>query len=284
MGNRDKFQWQEPEKYNPIDELVAQKWQRMKINPSTVANDAEFLRRVSLDLTGLPPAPTTVREFLADTRDSKIKRAEVVERLIGSPDYVEHWSNKWADLLQVNSKFIGKEGADAFRGWIRKQVDDNVPYDQFARSILTASGSNKENPPASYYKILRDPALMMENTTHLFLAIRFNCNKCHDHPFERWTQDQYYDLTSYFAQVGLKRDPASGDRNIGGSAVEGAQPLYEEIFDKPDGETKHERTGKFVTPQFPFPVDFQAPEKATRRQVLAAWITSPTILTSRAAL
>ena len=275
MGNRDKFQWQEPEKYNAIDELVAQKWQRMKIAPSTVANDAEYLRRVTLDLTGLPPTPAAVREFLADPKDSKIKRAEVVERLIGSPDYVEHWSNKWADLLQVNSKFLGKEGADAFRGWIRKQVDDNVPYDQFARSILTASGSNKENPPASYYKILRDPALMMENTTHLFLAIRFNCNKCHDHPFERWTQDQYYDLTSYFAQVGLKRDPASGDRNIGGSAVEGAQPLYEEIFDKGDGDTKHERTGKLVVPHFPFPVDFQADEKATRRQQLAAWITSP---------
>ncbi len=274
MGNRDKFQWQEPEKYNPIDELVAQKWQRMKIAPSDVAADAEFLRRVSLDLTGLPPAPATVREFLADTRDSKIKRAEVIDRLIGNADYVEHWSNKWADLLQVNSKFLGKEGADAFRDWIRKQVDDNVPYDQFARSILTASGSNKDNPPASYYKILRDPSLMMENTTHLFLAIRFNCNKCHDHPFERWTQDQYYDLTSYFAQVGLKRDPASGDRNIGGSAVEGAQPLYEEIFDKGDGETRHERTGKVVAPQFPFAVDYQAPDNATRRQHLAAWITS----------
>ncbi len=275
MGNRDQFQWQEPERYNAIDELVAAKWQRMKIAPSQVCNDAEFLRRVTLDLTGLPPTAETVRAFLADTRDSRVKRAEVIEQLIGNPDYVEHWANKWSDLLQVNSKFLGKEGAEAFRGWIRKQVDDNVPYDQFARSILTASGSNKDNPPASYYKILRDPALMMENTTHLFLAIRFNCNKCHDHPFERWTQDQYYDLTSYFAQVGLKRDPASGDRNIGGSAVEGAQPLFEEIFDKGDGETKHERTGKLVAPKFPFPVEFTAPENANRRQLLAAWLTSP---------
>ncbi|MGN6133914.1 MAG: DUF1549 domain-containing protein, partial [Aureliella sp.] len=222
MGNRDQFQWQEPERFNAIDEYVAQKWQRMKILPSGMANDAEFLRRVTLDLTGLPPMPTAVRAFLADERDSRIKRAEVIDRLIGSPDYVEHWSNKWADLLQVNSKFLGKEGAEGFRGWIRQQIEDNVPYDEFARELLTASGSNKENPPASYYKILREPTAMMENTTHLFLAIRFNCNKCHDHPFERWTQDQYYELASYFAQVGLKRDPASGDRNIGGSAVEGA--------------------------------------------------------------
>lgn len=274
MGNRENFQWQEPERYNPIDQYVAQKWQRMKILPSELANDAEFLRRVTLDLTGLPPTPSAVRAFLADPRDSRLKRAEVIDQLIGSPDYVEHWSNKWADLLQVNSKFLGKEGAEAFRGWIREQVDANVPYDEFARNVLTASGSNKENPPASYYKILREPSAIMENTTHLFLAIRFNCNKCHDHPFERWTQDQYYELTAYFAQVGLKRDPASGDRNIGGSAVEGAKPLFEEVFDAQEGETTHERTGKQVKPSFPFPVEVAIDENAPRRQQLAAWITS----------
>ncbi len=274
MGNRDGFQWKEPEKYNSIDGFVAQKWQRMKIEPSPVASDAEFLRRVTLDLTGLPPSPTVVRAFLSDQRPSQVKRAEVIDQLLGSPDYVEHWSNKWADLLQVNSKFLGKEGADSFRKWIRDQVDSNVPYDQFARSILTAKGSNKDNPPASYFKILRDPAALTENTTHLFLAIRFNCNKCHDHPFERWTQDQYYELTAYFAQTALKRDPASADRNIGGTAVEGAQPLYEEVFDKADGETKHERTGKLVAPKFPFEVSFEAGDQATRREQLAQWITS----------
>ncbi|MGN6546329.1 MAG: DUF1549 domain-containing protein [Aureliella sp.] len=274
MGNRDDFQWQEPERYNAIDEFVAQKWQRMKILPSDVASDAEFLRRVTLDLTGLPPKPSAVRAFLADQRESRLKRAEVIDQLIGSPDYVEHWSNKWADLLQVNSKFLGKEGAEAFRGWIRQQVDANVPYDEFARKLLTASGSNKDNPPASYYKILREPSAIMENTTHLFLAIRFNCNKCHDHPFERWTQDQYYELTAYFAQVGLKRDPASGDRNIGGTAVEGAKPLFEEVVDTNQGETTHERTGKQVQPHFPFPVDVATDQAAPRRQQLAAWVTS----------
>ena len=106
------------------------------------------------------------------------------------------------------------------------QVQNNKPYDQFVREIITATGSNKTNPAASYYKILRDPDALMENTTHLFLATRFNCNKCHDHPFERWTQDQYYELAANFAQVDLKRDPASGKNNIGGTAVEGAKPLY----------------------------------------------------------
>ena len=115
----------------------------------------------------------------------------------------------------------------------------------------------------------------MENTTHLFLAVRFNCNKCHDHPFERWTQDQYYQTAAFFARVGLKADPASGNRRIGGTAVEGAKPLYEIVFDKPEGEVTHIRTGEVTPPEFPYRCDFQAPEKATRREELADWITSP---------
>ncbi|MCA9134887.1 MAG: DUF1553 domain-containing protein, partial [Planctomycetales bacterium] len=111
-------------------------------------------------------------------------------------------------------------------------------------------------------------------TTHLFLAVRFNCNKCHDHPFERWTQDQYYELAAFFAQTGLKADPASGDKKIGGTAVEGAKPLYEEVFDKTEGEMTHVRTGEAVAPAFPYQCDVPGAEGATRRQQLAAWITS----------
>ncbi len=141
------------------------------------------------------------------TRESK--RDELVDRLIGSDEFVDYWTNKWADLLQVNRKYLGPEGAAAYRKWIRTQIAENRPYDQFVRSIVAASGSNRENPPASYYKILRTPQDMSETTTQLFLAIRFNCNKCHDHPFERWTQDQYYQMASYFAQVALSPDPES---------------------------------------------------------------------------
>ena len=115
----------------------------------------------------------------------------------------------------------------------------------------------------------------MENTTHLFLGVRFNCNKCHDHPFERWTQDQYYQTAAYFSRFDLKRDPASGDRRIGGTAVEGAKPLYEVVFDKDEGEVVHDRTKQVTAPQFPFDCDFDAPPGATRREELAAWITSP---------
>ncbi|GIW98048.1 MAG: vegetatible incompatibility protein HET-E-1 [Pirellulaceae bacterium] len=275
MGDREGFVWTPPPVYNHIDELVAAKWQRMKILPSEVCNDAEFLRRVRLDLTGLPPSVEELREFLSDPKPSRLKRQEKIDALLGSPAYVEHWTNKWADLLQVNSKYLGKPGAAALRAWIREAIAENRPYDQFVRDILTASGSNRENPPASYFKILRTPDLMMENTTHLFLAVRFNCNKCHDHPFERWTQDQYYQLSAFFAQTALRQDPASGDKKIGGTAVEGAKPLYEEVYDRSEGEMMHPRRGQPVAPEFPFECEYTSPPDATRRQQLAAWLTSP---------
>jgi hypothetical protein len=116
--------------------------------------------------------------------------------------------------------------------------------------------------------------MMMENTTHLFLAVRFNCNKCHDHPFERWTQDQYYELAAYFAQTGLEKDPSSGEATIGGSAVEGAKPLYEVVTDRGQGEMLHVRTNQHVAPKFPYDCNYSTSEDATRRQQLAAWITS----------
>ena len=275
MGDRTAFVWEEPEVWGKIDQLVADKWERMKIEPAPLSPNTDFIRRITLDLTGLPPTPEEVRNFLADTRDGAIKRTELVNRLIGSEDFVEYWTNKWADLLQVNGKFLGREGAMAFRDWIRGHVESNTPYDEFARSIITASGSNKDNPAASYYKILREPAAVMENTTHLFLAVRFNCNKCHDHPFERWTQDQYYQTAAYFARLDLQPDPAAGNKKIGGTAVEDAKPLYEIVADKGEGEIEHERTGEVTLPEFPFSCEHSVAEGASRREQLASWVTSP---------
>ncbi len=275
MGDRSGFVWEEPEAYNPIDEFAAAKWKRMKILPSEVCTDVEFIRRVYLDLTGLPPRAEDVRRFAADERDSKLKREELIDALIDNPDFVDYWANKWADLLQVNRKYLGTEGAELFRDWIRQEIARNTPYNQFAHKILTASGSNRENPAASYYKILRSPEETMENTTHLFLATRFNCNKCHDHPFERWTQDQYYEMSAFFARVGLKKDPASEDKRIGGTAVEGSKPLYEVVYEKDKGEVIHQRTGQVSTPAFPYTATATlAGEEESRRQRLASWITS----------
>jgi WD40 repeat protein/mono/diheme cytochrome c family protein len=274
MGDRDGFAWEAPPAWTKIDELAAEKWKRLKIKPSDVCSDAEFIRRAAIDVTGLPPSADEVRAFLADARDAKAKREELVDKLVGSPAYVEHMTNKWADLLQVNRKFLGSEGASAFRGWIREQIEKNTPYDEFARRVVNASGSNLKNPPASYFKVLRDPALITENTTHLFLGVRFNCNKCHDHPFERWNQNQYYETAAFFARVALAADPESKGKNLGGTAFEGAKPLYEIVSEKADGEIKHERTGLVAPPKFPFEAAHAAGEKATRRETFAAWLTS----------
>ena len=274
MGDRSGFEWKDMPTNNKVDEFVADKLKRTKTLPSEIASDEEFLRRIHLDLTGLPPTAEDVLKFGEDNRSSKIKRDELIDKLVGNDDYIDHWTNKWADLLLVNRKFLGTEGSADFRNWIRTEVASNTPYDEFARKIITASGSNKVNPPASYYKVLREPTEIMENTTQLFLATRFNCNKCHDHPFERWTQDQYYETTAYFAQVGLKKDDKSGDKRIGGTAVEGAKPLYEIIYDRNEGETKHDRTGEITPPAFPFAADHKTPQKASRRENFAAWLTA----------
>jgi WD40 repeat protein len=275
MGDRSGFVWKEPPAWGEIDKLVAAKWQRMKIEPSDICTDLEFIRRVYLDLTGLPPSPEKIQAFLDDSRETRLKRDELIDRLIGSPEYVDFWANKWSDLLQCNSKFLGSEGAELFHNWIRGEVEKNTPYDQFARKILTATGSNRENPAASYWKILRTPTEAMENTTQLFLATRFSCNKCHDHPFEHWTQDQYYHLAAYFARVSFKEDDNSEGRRIGGTDVESAKPLYEIVEDGTEGEVEHIRTGKISPPLAPYPAKHESKAKSTRREELAAWLTSP---------
>ncbi len=274
MGDRTGYEWKDVPANNFVDELVYNKLKRVKSLPSELCIDAEFIRRVLLDLTGLPPTSDQVRAFVADGRETNVKRDELIDQLIGGGDYVELWTNKWADLLQVNRKFLGEQGSFALRGWIKQAVSSNMPYDRFVHTILTASGSTVENPPAAYYKILRTPEETMENTTQLFLGVRFNCNHCHDHPFERWTQGQYYHLAAYFAQVGRKEDPLSDGRKLGGSDVEGGKPLVEDIFDTGLGEVLEGGTGKPATPGFPYKHNDLAAGAPSRREQLAQWVAS----------
>ena len=138
----------------------------LQVQPRDVGPEGESGRRGHLDRTGLPPAAGRVKSFLADDRPTRGRRDALVDELIKTPEYTDHWTNKWSDMLQVNSKFLGDEGTRLYRDWIRKQIETNAPYDQFAYQILTASGSNKENPAASYYQILREPAEDVENPHH----------------------------------------------------------------------------------------------------------------------
>ncbi len=275
MGDRTGYQWQPKPVHNFIDGLVDAKLQKVKIQASELCTDEEFLRRVTLDLTGLPPTSDAIRKFLADPAPTRTKRDAIIDGLVGGENYVDHWTNKWGDMLQINTKFLGGAGATALRTWTKDAIAKNVAYDKFAYGILAASGSNIANPPVAYYKTLRTPDAVMENTTQLFLAIRFSCNKCHDHPFEKWTQDQYYETSAYFARVGRAEDPKYKGQKIGGSAVEGAVPLVELISDVGGGEMKHDRTGLTAPPKFPFAVPGYTPdEKAARREQIARWITA----------
>ena len=274
MGDRTGYVWNNAPAFNYVDELVYAKQKRVKVAPARLCSDEEFLRRVYLDLTGLPPTVAELRKFIDDSRDMRVKRDEMIDRLIGSPAFVEHWTNKWADMLQVNAKFLGAEGAGALRGWIRQAVESNKPYNELVYEVLTAKGANLDNPPASYYKRLRAPDEVMENTTQLFLSIRFNCNKCHDHPFERWTQDQYYHLSAFFAQIDRKEDPRSKGKKIGGTDVDKPLPMLEIISDIDKGEVTHERTGAVAPPKFPYDYPGMPPAQGPRREQLARWLTA----------
>ena len=153
--------------------------------------DSVYDYRASLDITGVPPASADVLAFVADPADSMTKRAAKIDQLLSSPMYVEHWTLKWSDLLLNRRKAVTERGVWSFRNWIRQSVASNKPYNEFAKELLTSGGSAFENPAANYFRIAREPKLVMENMTQVFLGTRFNCNQCHDHPFERWTQRQY---------------------------------------------------------------------------------------------
>lgn len=259
LGNRDGYQWTPQPEQNFIDGLVNAKLQRMKILPSGPADDAEFLRRVSLDIAGVPPSTDEILAFLADPADPAAKRAAKVEQLLASSMYVEHWTLKWSDLLLNRRKTVTERGVWAFRNWIRQSIASNKPFHTFATELMTAGGSAIENPAANYFRIAREPKLVMENMTQVFLGTRFNCNQCHDHPFERWTQRQYYELSAYFADVGRKPLP-DGDEFIFTMAA--------------PANVVNPDTNQPATPKFPFSHAGVIDPAASRREQLAQWLTA----------
>jgi hypothetical protein len=261
LGDRTGFAWVDSPEANFIDRHVNDKLKKMKTLPSGPSTDEEFLRRVSVDLTGIPPTLEQVKAFLADPRESSLKRNAKIDELLESSEYIDHWTLKWSDLLLANRKFITEKGVWGYRHWIRTAIATNRPYDQFVAELLTANGSTFENPAANYYRISREPSAVMENLTQVFLGTRFSCNKCHDHPFERWTQGQYYQLSAFFASVGHKP---------------GAAPQEEIIFPTRTAQpVVNPRSNAAVSPRFPFTHAGAVDTHAELRQQLAQWLTSP---------
>ncbi len=256
------FAWNKLPQNNYIDELIDAKLKRLKILPSPAVDDAEFLRRVSLDLIGLPPSPEEIKTFVADKTESRAKRSRAIEALLARPEYVDHWTLKWGDLLQVSRRYLGDKGMWEFREWIRDSIAKNKPYDKFVYELLAARGSSYENPPANFFRVTRNAKASMEKTTQLFMGVRLVCTQCHDHPFERWTQNQYYEMTAFFGSVGLKPGFQSGD---------------EIIYDKRDDyEIKHPKTGRAMAPKY-LVASLGAPPipaNAERREALVEWLTS----------
>ncbi len=263
LSGRQGFEWTRLPQVNYIDELIDEKLRRIEVLPSTPVDDAAFLRRVSLDLTGQIPSPETVRAFLADDTSSQTKRERLVDELIGGRAFVDHWTLKWGDLLRSNRKFMSYKGMLTFREWLRKQIDENRPYDELVRELIEASGSTLDNPAASFYRAAREPREAMETTTQLFMGVRMVCAQCHDHPFERWTQNQYYEMAAFFAGLGVRPGFRTGE---------------EIVFDKRrDNEQLHPKTGAVVPPRYLVPVT-GAPDPGEglgRRSALAEWLTSP---------
>jgi len=277
MGDRTGFRFAAMPAYNFIDTAVNAKLESLKINPSDLCTDAEFIRRVSLDITGQPPTAEAVRAFLSDPAESRKKREALVDTLIGSSASSEFWANKFADLLQCNSEILGKKGVWVFRNWIRDQFAANRPFDRFTRDLLLAKGSTFENPAGNYLRALRDSGKMTEDISQTFLGVRFNCNKCHDHPFERWTQNQYYEFGAFFAQVAFKRGTLGRDHIIRSGETYAHEQVSEEIVYPNDqgGEVRHPKNDAVVPPKVPYGTSRAVVPGEDRREAFAAWLTSP---------
>ncbi|MEW5974216.1 MAG: DUF1549 and DUF1553 domain-containing protein [Acidobacteriota bacterium] len=247
---------------NFIDSLIDQKLEKVKIQPSPAAFDAEFLRRVYLDLTGRIPTSEATMAFLADKTKQSLKRAKVLDELLGSDAYVDHWTLKWGDLLRSNRKFLSQKGMWAFRDWLRNSIASNKPYDQLVRELLTSKGSTFENPAAAFFRSARDAKHAMEATTQLFLGVRMVCAQCHDHPFEKWTQNQYYQMAAFFAAVGVRPGFESGEEIV--------------YLKRSDNVMKHPKDGRVMKPEYLVASTAAPPipPEGDPRPALVDWLTS----------
>ncbi len=257
---RPDFHWSSPPENNFIDTHVDAKLRHLQLLPSDLCRDDEFLRRASLDICGILPTVAEVRAFLDDAAPDK--RARLIDKLLERPEYADLWTLKWSDLLRSNRRAIQPKGVYVLQEWLHDKIAANVPFDQVVRDLLTSQGDTFAQPAANYYRVGRDPMSLAETTAQLFFGIRLQCAKCHNHPFERWTQDDYYSLAAFFARVRQKTEPTN--------AAGAAELIYEDRV----GEVTNPRTGQVVPPR-PLGGKPGSAGMENRRQVLADWITQP---------
>lgn len=252
-----QFQWQDVAANNYIDELMQEKFKKLRIQPSAVCSDEEFLRRVTIDITGTLP---TVEEYYAFMQDADpTKRDKVVDDLLDRKEFVELWVMKWAELLQIRTtQQITTKPMLRFYNWVQERIASNMPMDQMVRELLGASGGTFANAATNYYQMESDPNKVAENVAQVFMGMRLQCTQCHNHPFDRWTMDDYYGFAAFFSQIGRKA---------------GEDPREQIIFNRGSGEVNHPVDNRRMAPKF---LGGAVPDVAgkDRRVVMAEWMAS----------
>src|SRR5262249_34334229 len=241
---------------NFIDPLVVGKLRKLNLLPSAQADDAEYLRRVYLDVIGTLPTAAEARRFLADTRPDR--RGRLVDELLERPEFADYWALRWADLLRVDREALGHKRAYAYYRWIRDSVAVNKPLDRFAREVVTAEGPLGEGRPANFSKVVPRPGEAAGTPAQVSLGVRIACAECHHRPFDRWAQADYYGMQAFFAPLGVRPTPQG-----------------EAVFAAGSPETRVPRTGEAVVAHA---LGAPPPEKAApgdRRAALADWLTAP---------
>jgi hypothetical protein len=252
-----EFQWQEIPANNYIDELVYDKLKRLRIQPSELCSDEAFIRRVHLDVCGVLPTAEETEKFIADADPAK--REKLVDKLLARKEFVELWVMKWSELLQIRStQIVSYKAALLYFNWLQEQIAGNVPIDQMVKNLLGAQGGTFSNPATNYFQAEQAPLKMAENVAQVFMGMRIQCAQCHNHPFDRWTMDDYYSFAAFFAQIGRKA---------------GADPRETIVFNSGGGEVNHLVGGRAMPPKF---LGGAVPEIAgrDRREVLAEWLAS----------
>jgi hypothetical protein len=264
-GDAPKFEFPEQ---TVVDKHTAKKWKELGIAPSALSTDEQFVRRVYLDITGTLPDAKSIRAFSAD-KDPK-KRDKLVDALVESPEYSYFFANKWADVLRVKRRNQQSRayGTFAFHTWIREAVAADKPYDEFVRDIVCAIGDETKSPPAFWYREVQTPENFVDDVSQVFLGQRLACANCHHHPYEKWTQDDYWGIAAFFARVGKKTVPVPGEPNQGRN---GRQVL----FVKTSGNVTNKRNNQ-TAPMKPLDAEpMTVPTDEDPRQLFADWLTSP---------
>jgi hypothetical protein len=243
---------------NYVDQLVGDKLKKLRILPSGLCTDEEFLRRVTIDITGQLPTEEEYQAFLADTAADK--RAKLVDRLLERKEFSEIWAMKWSELLMVKTtNNVSQKSMFLYSTWLSDQIAKNVPLDAMVRDLLSTSGGTFRDPATNYYQVERDTLKVAENVAQVFMGIRTQCAQCHNHPFDRWTMDDYYGFAAFFSQIGRKQ---------------GEDYRETIVFNSGGGEVRHPVGGRVMKPKFLGGIEPDVAGK-DRREVLAQWLTAP---------